>query len=214
MQTVRYSTLSLTNREQIFLQSVLVMYNTRGNASWNRDDSESDVLIIGRDAIPEEVSDSPATIKVALSLNLEVQKQGCKILYVGSPIKATELIDKINEAENVLKQLNDGSYNPSSENVSNPVRLFQWPKAEVVAKNSIYPILAALLTKRAMALEELASISRKPEDICRTFIEQVIDSGDAEYIAVTPTIETPEVSPAPKRGLLDRIRAGLGLFQK
>ncbi|UYZ82870.1 hypothetical protein MTZ49_09620 [Entomomonas sp. E2T0] len=211
---VRYSTLSLTSRERIFLHSILVMYNTRGNASWTQDDTQYDILIIGKEATKEQVLAIPEHVEVALSFNIDIQRKNCKIFYIASPIKATELIDKISQAESALKGLDNGDYK-AQEMPSNRVVLLQWPRAEVLATNNVYPILSALLSKRAMTLQELADISRKPEDICYSFIAQVLDSGDAAYLAedAMQKLEQPKTSDAPKRGFLDRIRAGLGLLK-
>lgn len=211
---VRYSTLSLTSRERIFLHSILVMYNTRGNASWIQDDTQYDVLVIGKDATNEQVLAIPEHIEVALSFNIDIQKKNCKIFYIASPIKATELIDKISLAEKALKRLDNSNYK-AQEIPTNRVVLLQWPRAEVIAVNNVYPILSAILSKRAMTLQELADISKKPEDICYSFIKQVLDSGDAAYLAedTAQKVEQPMTSNVAKRGFLDRIRASLGLLK-
>ena len=211
---VRYSTLSLTSRERIFLHSILVMYNTRGNASWTQDDAQYDIVVIGKEATDEQVAAIPEHIEVALSFNIDIQKNNCKIFYIASPIKATELIEKISQAEKALKSL-DNSDQKAQQISSKRVVLLQWPKAEVIAVNNVYPTLSAILSKRAMTLQELADISRKPQDICNSFIKQVIDSGAAAYLAedAMQPVEQPKTSHVPKRGLLDRIRASLGLLK-
>lgn len=220
MQTVLYSTLCLSNREQIFLRSVLVMYNTRDNATWEPCETGGDVLIIGKDTTPEQILSIASSIKAILSFNTEIQKKSCDIFYVGTPIKATELIEKINMAENAISGVDnhvepEQSVQTTVEHVSQKVRLLKWPKAEVLKKNTAYPVLSTLLSKCAMTLEELSAISSKPEDICSAFIEQIISSGDAEYVTATITpSKAVEKKAAPKKSLLDRIRTSLGIFQK
>lgn len=84
-------------------------------------------------------------------------------------------------------------------------------------KNTAYPILSALLSKRPMGVEELVSISRKSEEICRCFVDLVVNAGCAEYISINSSVtqNNEHVNAADvssKRGLLDKIRNRLGLF--
>lgn len=195
------------------------MYNTRNNARWEQSSTNTTVLIVGKEISPEQLLAIPNTVSVILSFNDEIQKIGYKIFYVGTPIKATELIEKIYMAENASLKPEEVRGTPSLvdpiAHVSQKVRLLQWPKAEILKKNSDYPVLSTLLSKCAMTLKELAAISTKPEEVCHTFIAQIINNGDAEYVTATivPS-KTIERKPAPKRSLLDRIRISLGIFQK
>lgn len=220
MQTVFYSTLCLSNREQIFFRSVLVMYNTRDNATWEQNDTEAKVLVVGKDTNSEQMLSISNNIRVILSFNTEIQKNGCNVFYASTPIKATELIEKIHLAEQALSGLSTESDNVTANidqvvDISQKVRLLKWPKAEVLQNDKTYPILSTLLSKCAMTLEELAAISAKPEDVCQAFILQIINSGDAEYVTATMIpAKTVERKTAPKKSLLDRIRISLGLSQK
>lgn len=220
MRTVFYSTLCLSNREQIFFRSVLVMYNTRDNATWKQNDTEAGVLVVGKDATPEQMLSIPNNIRVILSFNTEIQKNSCDIFYASTPIKATELIEKIYMAESALLGV-QSEPEPvvknveSQEDISQKVRLLQWPKTEILKQDKAYPVLSTLLSKCAMTLEELSAISTKPEEVCHAFIEQIINSGDAEHVtAVMTPSKVIEKKAAPKKSLLDRIRISLGLFQK
>lgn len=220
MATIQYSTSSLTNRDYIFLQSIIVIYNSRGNAKWMYNEEDSELLIVGKDADNAIFLTIPDNIKVILSLGTKIHNADCHIIYVDSPLRATNLIEKLKEAEDALQNATKQSIktNNITSNNSKKLKLLRWPTTEITTQNMAYPILSALLSKRPMDLAELTNISKKPEDICRYFIELIVDAGCAEYIT-SSTTHSPSLDNtrsnediSNKRGLLDKIRNRLGLF--
>lgn len=227
MKTVYYSTLFLTSRDRrdhVFLQSIIVLYNSvynsRGNATWVNSEVDSDLLVIGKDTDTNVLTFIPNNVRVILSLSSEFRHEDCHIIYIDTPLKVTNLIDKFKAAEDILVQF---SNQPSSNNVllnnSKKLKLLQWPAAEIIAKNTAYPILSALLSKRPMGFEELVSLSKKSEAFCRRFVDLIVNAGFAEYITIISTDSSITQSSghingdtSSKRSLLDRIRSRLGLF--
>lgn len=223
MQAVNYSTLSLNNREQIFLKSVLIIHNGRSDCFWSENNSEFDVLIVGRDA--DQPIKIDAHVKAVLAFSTEIQQDHPHIYTLASPVKATELVEHFKSIESILKDPSTQTYavsvvdtaiSPSIElETSQKFRLLRWPRAELLAKDKTFTILAALLSKGAMSLDELVAISGKPKEICDTFLKMLISSDDIESIDIA-VLATPQIEKkAPvQKSLLDKIRSRLGIFQK
>lgn len=137
MKTVYYSTLSLSNRDHIFLQSIIVLYNSRGNAKWvSSDGIDSNLLVVGKDTDSDALQVIPNNIKVVLSFNNDFCNDNYHIIYVETPLKATSLIDKLKTVEDVLTQLSNQSIKNNNviSNNSKKLKLLQWPTAEIIAK--------------------------------------------------------------------------------
>lgn len=224
MPSVNYSTLSLNNREQIFLKSVLIIHNGRSDYSWSENNSEFEVLIVGRDA------DQPITIepqvKAILSFNPNIERQHRHIYPLASPVKATEMIERFKQIEGILQEgttlqsVVDQVDNPPAMpmvdlKTSKKFRLLRWPRAELLEQNRVFFILAAILGKGAMSLDELVAVSGKPKELCDGFLNVLVNSGDVESIDIAILTE-PQVAkkPAVQKSLLDKIRSRLGIFQK
>lgn len=228
MKTVYYSTLFLTNRDRrdhVFLQSIIVLYNSvynsRGNAKWVNSEVDSDLLVIGKDTDSNVLTFIPNNIRVILSLSSEFRHEDCHIIYIDTPLKVTNLIDKFKAAEDILVQFSSQPSNNNNVllNNSKKLKLLQWPAAEIIAKHTAYPILSALLSKRPMGFEELVNLSKKSEEFCRRFVDLIVNAGFAEYItiistdgSITQNNSYVNAETSSKRSLLDRIRSRLGLF--
>lgn len=87
----------------------------------------------------------------------------------------------------------------------------RWPSAAILAQHVAYPILAALLSKQAMTVSELAKFSKNTPEICDKFLNLIVTNNDAEY---THTIDIGKKIPTKKifrKSLLDKIKVRLGL---
>lgn len=224
MKTIKYATLALSERDQIFLKSIIAIYNTRGNANWEKLETGQliDALFVGKGADKRQFLKVSRNINIVISLDDNIAKEHGHTIYLNPPLRATELIEKLKQVENIFKQASIKPVKASKVNQTvNKLRLLQWPKAELISQDAAYRVLSALLSRRAMSLHELTAISKKSEEVCKAFIDSLITAGCAEYIVASSSSDNTinsslnrEPVSASKKGLLDKIRTKLGLFRR
>lgn len=208
MNKILYSINSLSYREEIFFRSIIVLHKSSNHKIWKRDDKNFDVLIVGKEFNPSNLYLSPKTT-VIISMAAELVE--CKNIHkinLTSPIKATELIKSIGHAELLLSR---SSIAVDTILEDRKVKLLRWPSAAILAQHVAYPILAALLSKQAMTVNELAKFSKNTPEICDKFLNLIVTNNDAEY---THTIDIGKKIPTKKnfrKSLLDKIKVRLGL---
>lgn len=133
--------------------------------------------------------------------------------YVCLPIHADELETELNVMGGALLARREGASSAPQPLVPGErVRLLRWPSPTLLASRD-HIRLATLMTGRPMTLQEVQQRSGVDGSVCSDFMHALDHAGVLEHEAPTmpAPLDMPRRAVVPPPGLIDRIRARLGL---
>lgn len=132
------------------------------------------------------------------------------------PEPKEEKREKVEEVEkvDVVKVVEESSFITET---SRRIKLLRWPKSEIIQRHPGNAILASMVINIPMSVEDMAKQSDLPLQICQNFVDAVIKTNVAQYIddvENNAAADKKEEEESPRKGILYRIRAALGLLRK
>lgn len=109
---IYYSTIHLNRREEILVQSIISLYNSKDNYKWvHKGGTETTVVVVGSEAktLIKEGQDPFTAVKeehiVCVLGNIFYPKDARAVVPISLPIKALHLVDKLSHIErNIISQ--------------------------------------------------------------------------------------------------------------
>ncbi len=223
--TFSYAVIYANPRDAILLKSVIALYNMKEKAQWRPTDPLTADLVVLGDGIAQDVAEREilANLKpsqVVLSLGQPIRATSQRMLNVDQPLKAGDVVTRLEQAEAFLRRVSDVNSNGYREATSGEtvpysarVRLIRWPNAALLRKHWDYLRMATILVNHPMSIPELAERSRESEALCSSFLTDVIRSGHGECLdKPEPPVKKSVDSPHGFKSLLQRVRIKLGLL--
>lgn len=196
-RVIYYSTIHLNRREEILVQSIISLYNSKDNYEWlYKDGTETIVVVVGSEAktLIKEGQDPFATIKeeqiVCVLGNIFYPKDARAVVPISLPIKALHLVDKLAHIEkNVIAKPFTIGYVAANQQAPAPASPPQNPlvDAELLAVTGKDTVEFWPETKPTEELET----PQEPEKIAKV-------TEPASVVAESPVVaEDEKVSPTP-----------------
>ena len=229
-RALNFSIEGLSTRDEILFKSLVRLLDHLTVQKWNfrppSADYRVDLLVVADSVVPTAYRYVHPVLQPVLTIGKGMERD----MYLLWPVQPQRLQAELNRIGNVavLHQLSD-SQTPFAAAIGNAgleatqlFKLKQWPPVQYLAGVGRMR-LATLLTGKAMTLKELQHRSAVPLSVCQAFIDDLqksrllVHTTAADFVpARVPepheVLNLPSSAEAFKKpGLLDRIRAGLGI---
>ncbi|MDR2625703.1 MAG: hypothetical protein LBC37_05160 [Zoogloeaceae bacterium] len=225
--TIRYVTTGCSQYDLVLLRSVLALYGTQGNATWDYHRTQDvDLVIIGSEIAPAQIETLLHTKirlgqAVLIANNAVIASSRHQLFLCPSPPHARQLVERLKEIEDFIRQQRIHLAIPSrferNEYLeSNPIKLVQWPSPELLADDRDFWRFATMLSASPITLDDAATRFACPREKIREFLYELHRTGFAQPLAQE---DMPPALPAKPentkrsglKGLFQRIRMSLGL---
>ena len=230
MSTLRLGAYKLPAAEVVLVQTLFRLYSHGDTFRWTFVTAPPyDALLV--DGTTDEGMNPDVERMAKAVLRLTRMNSGRAPNTLERPIRADRLQDWLKNTEHDLIQtrpatlLDEASLPTAAEAPAaapvqiNPLRfkLRRWPPAIALRGDAARIRMATMLSRRALSVTELATLSRQSETDCRKFLTLLRSTGLVEQRAPTPAptpdaaAAAPVAQPRFGRGLIAGIRRRLGL---
>ncbi|MDR2165010.1 MAG: hypothetical protein LBO79_05150 [Zoogloeaceae bacterium] len=215
-----YTVVGCTHRDFVLLKSVITLYGTQGNVTWDyRRSLEVDLVIIGTETAPASVAallrskGDREQIFLWISDAPLLPDPRQHLIRCHSPLHAYQLAGQLKQVENFFRgklSLQQVQQRQVSQQhvVGNAfpedmrITLLRWPPPEMLSGNKSFWRIAAMLSARSMTLAELAEHSAQPRSVCKEFLyslhhagyAKIIDAEKVEAVPPPPAYSSPSLS--------------------
>lgn len=224
--TLTFSVEGLQTREELLFKSFVRLLDHLTDQQWTyhppAQNAHVDLLVVADGFLPTVCRHSGLSSQPLLKIATQGSNESGMLPWPIKPASLEQALNRLGSqalkqrvARNAKRQLTDAASGIPMTLDANSflIRLHHWPPAGLLAGPGRIR-LATLLTAKAMSLNELASRSALPIQLCKAFIEDLQRASLLLSHGVTPQPARQLLKPPPKAtqpGLLDKIRMRLGI---